>query len=118
MGTDAGTNGVFGLLLSEHYPEHVAALNSIRCEDDTLDNGVPDETLKKIVDKFKEDGIILPEGVELVYTGSDEERPGRCETPENDWVIGLGIFIRPDQYPKMHESFLGAARFWTWVTCG
>lgn len=66
-------------------------------------------------DKFQ---IVVPARAELQRTTSVENSPGRQETPCDQWVLGLGMFIRPRDWPAMDDSFYNQAQIHTWVWAG
>jgi len=62
--------------------------------------------------------IVVPEAAELWRTVSDENSPGRQETPCDEWVLGLGVYVKPRDWPAMDDSFYNRAEFHTWVWAG
>jgi hypothetical protein len=60
----------------------------------------------------------VPSGAYLVWTGSEDDRPARCSTPPEGWVLGWGLFTKPWDYPEMDASFREHAAFHEWVWMG
>ena len=129
LGTDAGICGVFGIVpraypaVAPLYTELVETLNRL-CDETT---GHPDEMenhesvvafVPRFCAAFAEIGIVLPEGVALLWSGSSDDRPARCETPAEEFLLGFGILTKPWEYPPMDESFRKEAQFHTWVWMG
>jgi hypothetical protein len=133
MSTSCGTCGAYGILLSE---VELPAVTEIRTRLDEIEElfalaanisdsadsveDVPEvqallEPLKKA---FREAGITVPDGAVLQWTGSDDDRPARCETVAKQWILGFGLFTRPDMYPPMDLSFIEQSRWHTWVWMG
>jgi hypothetical protein len=56
-----------------------------------------------------------PELAGLIYTGSEDERPGRCHTPPGVWLLGIGLLVFPADVPP---AFREVARWHTWVEAG
>jgi hypothetical protein len=131
MSMDAGAAGMYGILLSEVkdpaiaqiYKEFTDALAPYLEEgpsglDDITAEPLYPEFRARFVKAFEVTGITVPEEAWLGYTGSGDDRPARCATPPDVWVLGLGIFTRPDQWPTLDESFIKASEMHTWVWVG
>jgi hypothetical protein len=134
MGMDCGAGGAYGILLSNNelpaVVEIVKKLNQIVSDfpnsnqEEELDPELHYEPedypgVKELVEPlrqaFREAGINVPESADLLWTGSDDERPARCATGGEDWVLGFGLFTRPDKFPAMDPTFLEASEWHTWV---
>lgn len=68
-----------------------------------------------LVEAFALNGLVIPAGACMLYTGAEDDRPARCQTPAGEWVLGFGLLQHPDQYPVMADSFKNAATWHTWV---
>ena len=130
MGYDVGACGAYGILISGYedklgklYVEFTdaAAVAMVKREEDGFDDVIDflaDLYSNRFISAFIKIGIKVPAAARLQWTGTDEERPGRCETPPNDWVLGFGTFTNPNLYPKMDKSFIKESQWWTWVWGG
>lgn len=58
-----------------------------------------------------------PPDASLFYTGSDDDRPGRCATDSDVWILGFGLLEFPERQITNTE-FLKKADWHTWVTAG
>ena len=132
MSMDAGAAGAFGLylpqfeLLSDLYKELQNYVRRVR-NDETDDepNGEPDafERIPEFRDRFVQAflesyGITVPPGAGLIWTGSEDDRPARCATSSDEWVLGWGLLTQPWEYPEMDASFRDHAALHTWVWMG
>lgn len=109
MSMDAGAAGAFGLYLPQF--DFVAALYSefedyvTRVQDGDTDenpNGEPDgfkripefrnRSVETLLGRY---GIIVPPDAYLIWTGSEDDRPARCATPSDKWVLGWGLLTKP-----------------------
>ena len=130
MSTSAGACGAFGILLR---PVELPAVVAIREEiekiaaeydDEEMQYNSPEEypEIKAFLEPLKlalrEGGINVPDGADLMWTGSEDDRPSRCDTQAEQWVLGFGLFTRPDQFPAMDATFLDASEWHTWVWLG
>jgi hypothetical protein len=132
MSTDAGAAGAYGILLStvEDIPAVAVICKQLeeiaKREDKDGDrefnepDAVPEVTaqLGPLIQAFAEAGVIVPTGASLIWTGSEDERPARCETEAEAFVLGFGLMTRPDQYPPMPKEFLERSEWHTWVWMG
>ena len=133
MSTSTGACGAFGILIVGAWSPEVAALreqlNEVVAayeaqEGDPDDPNSPEERpevagiVAALKSAFAARGIIVPESADLLWTGSDDDRPGRCDADPNEWVLGFGLFTRPDQYPAMDPTFLENSQWYTWVWMG
>lgn len=41
-----------------------------------------------------------PPDAQLFWTGDEDDRPGRCETEANSWLVGYGLLSFPRDVPK------------------
>lgn len=130
MGYDVGAAGAFGILLSGSESEKLAETVrmlfdravEMREEDDfdieQFEDRVHDEFIVQLLRDYNDAGIVIPVGARLIYTGSEDDRPGRTDTPADQWILGFGMLTNPWHWPEMHESFRKAASFHTWVWGG
>jgi hypothetical protein len=127
MSTSAGIGGAFGLLLPEFpqvaaiYGELKLVVNQALDQEMAADPGELEGALEvlqirdRLIEAFSADGIIVPASAALLWTGSDADRLAHCATPADEWVLGLGVFTNPWDYPPMDESFRKSASFHSWV---
>lgn len=135
MGQDCGTVGVFGLLLSEYdflQPLLAEMRDFIEKKQDELGvmsdeiietNGFHEEWVPKIIDAFKANGIIVPPTCLIHPTGRDDDRPARCETQGDDFVLGWGMLTPPWEWSGLgvetwDKNFCKVANYHTWVWQG
>jgi hypothetical protein len=140
MSMDAGIGGAWGLLLSDQlvegmseagmlsfkslYQELKSYVDNVRNDPETDYTEDPDNypEINQFADRFRnllaDNGIIVPEGIALYHTGSDDDRPARCSTPHDDWVLGWGVFTSPWKFPEIHESFRKITSLHSWVWMG
>ena len=123
MSTSAGACGVWGIVLSEEnvgerwmrrlatVPHHFD--KKYDSEDDALEQFLP-----RIKAVLAQRGVVLPEGAYIAYTGSEDYRPGRCDTEAESFVVGLSIYMKPWQCPPCDESFTSIADRHTWIWVG
>ena len=127
MSQDCGAFLVFGVLLSEKQgPEMAVFLQelgdylALRADGgfDELDMTAWDSEAREVL---KACGVHAPDTARLYYTGSEDERPARCCTPSESFILGFGGFTPPLEWEKSHKasewsfSFREAAEFWNWV---
>ncbi len=132
MGVDAGAAGAFGLylpqfdLLTALYKELQNYVGLVRDgETDELPDGEPDdfERISELRNRFvealaEEYNIIVPPNAKLIWTGNEDDRPARCDTPSEEWVLGWGMLTKPWDYPAMDASFREHASFYEWAWMG
>lgn len=129
MSTACGANGAFGILLSDVKGPALGAIRKKleRIEEKYLEDVEADSPasmpavrrlLKPLRDALSAVGIVVPDGARLLWTGSDDDRPASCDTDAEQWILGFGLFTRPDKYPPMSQSFIKASRWHTWVWMG
>jgi hypothetical protein len=127
MSTSAGAGGAFGILLSA-VPEVADLYAELKFHvNDSLDanyaanadevSGLGDFKTRFIT-AFKNLGITVPDGAQLLETGKEDERPGECSTAGDEFVLGFGLFTNPWDYPVMDQSFKDAADWHTWAWAG
>jgi len=89
-------------------------------DDSTSPENVPEiqALIEPLKQAFRAAEITVPDGASLQWTGSDDDRPARCETDPKQWILGFGLFTRPDMYPPMDPSFIEQSRWHTWVWMG
>ena len=87
------------------------------CDPSEFDR-IPEFT-KRFVAAFAEKySINVPSCIHLLWTGSEDDRPARCGTPSEEWVLGWGLLTKPWDYPEMDTSFRAHASFHEWVWMG
>jgi hypothetical protein len=132
MGMDAGAAGVFGLYLPQFdqlgdlYTELQSYVKLVRNgESDEDPDGEPDafdrisEYRERLAAAFAEHyKINVPRSARLLWTGSEDDRPARCDTPAEQWVLGWGLLTKPWDYPEMDASFRQYAALHEWVWMG
>lgn len=125
MSAECGGSGAFGLLLSKYagdlgstYKWFLQKVNgtgdAASLTNDEME-AIAAPCVARLRARFREIGIDVPKGAQLIFTGYDDERPGRCQVDEEEWILGFGVFMEPWKYPPMHESFRKAAEFYNWV---
>lgn len=132
MSVDAGAAGAFGLYLPHfdrlqdlyrELQDYVKQVHDAESEDEPCDaprmyTEVP-AYQERIIQAFaSEYGIQVPPGACLIFTGTEDDRPARCATPAEEWVLGWGMFKMPWEYPEMDASFREHADFHDWVWMG
>jgi hypothetical protein len=134
MSTSCGACGAYGILLSEiDMPTVVAIrekLDKIVVDFPESDNfdleeyNTPEDYpgIKELIDPLKQafrvSGISVPEEASLQWTGSEDDRPARCNTPSEDWVLGFGLFTIPNNIPTLDKSFIKVSEWHDWVWMG
>jgi len=135
MGQSCGICGIFGLLLSNYdwltplVTEIRDAIEKLREDgqrqvDEVMDFAFEKEWKPKLIAAFKEHGINVPENCGLHDTGTEDDRPARCDTHGDDFVLGFGIITEPWYWheslgvQRWDETFRKAAGFHTWVWQG
>jgi hypothetical protein len=127
MSSSAGIGGAFGLLLSE-FPSVAAIYGDLKLYvNQALDRevaaepgeleGAPEvvQIRDRLIKAIAEDGILVPASAVLLWTGSEADRLAHCATPADEWILGLGVFTNPWDYPPMDESFRKSASFHSWA---
>jgi len=132
MGVDAGAAGAFGLYLPEYeqledlYKElqgYVKLVRDGEAEEDPdgepqdLDK-IPTYRARFISDLAEKCKIIVPPSAFMIWTGNEDDRPARCATPSEHWVLGWGLWTKPWDYPEMDASFREHAALHEWVWMG
>jgi hypothetical protein len=132
MGVDAGAAGAFGLYLPQFdqledlYKNLQGYVKLVRdSESEEAPDSEPhhldqiptyrDRFVEAFAEKYK---IIVPPGAYLLWTGNEDDRPARCDTPSEQWVLGWGLLTKPWDYPEMDASFRKHASFHEWVWMG
>lgn len=132
MGQDAGAAGAYGILLGTiGFPE-MESINSrleelitaYKDDEDGLELDEMDTSARAIaiqvelIALLKLNGIKVPDLAVLFYTGTEDARPARCDTPAESWVLGFGLFSKPNSIPRLDESFDKLSEWHTWVWQG
>lgn len=131
MGMDCGAGGAYGILLSTselpavvEIREKIDKIVADFVPDDQQEYDEPEdypgieELIEPLKQAFRDNGINVPESADLLWTGSNDDQPARCATGAEDWVLGFGLFTRPDKFPPMDPTFLEASEWHTWVWMG
>ena len=115
--------GAFGILLDERadvkelLDELTDYIGSVDIDDNHVDES---EQIPEFTERFRTalaaSGIKVPATAALHWTGNEDDRPGQTATAGNAWVLGFGLYTRPDLYPAMSESFIKESQWHTWVT--
>ena len=79
---------------------------------------VAEAFMPRFVAAFAKVGIVVPDGATILYTGDEDDRPGSGAVDADEYVIGFGLFKRPETYPKLDSSFTAVSEWHTWVTGG
>lgn len=138
MGTDYGVVAFYGVMLDDEdiklLQPAIDVMLDKREREDSGDN--PDDVLEAVLKtrKYKplRDQLYanyqipssLSKVIRLVYTGDEYDRPGRCVTPIESWL--LGVFFRdfPDRVPvamftlKPDSRWKKQADWHEWVWAG
>jgi hypothetical protein len=133
MSTSCGASGVYGILIPsepKRFPE-VAELRTKMEQylNDGDKNGTWMEKMfnspsedpkvkrfrKLFIEAFRKRGIDVPLNAKLHHTGDEDDRPARGGVAADEWVLGFGLYTRPEKYPKLSHSFLKLADWHTWV---
>jgi hypothetical protein len=127
MSTSAGAGGVFGILLPSvpqvadlyaDLKEHATQFHLENEEAGANDFPSFDEFETRFIAAFKNLGIIVPDGAQLLSTGTEDDCPAECSTPGDEFALGFGLFTPPWNYPDMDESFKRVAQWHTWAWAG
>ena len=132
MGMDAGAAGAFGLYLPQfdlldvlykELQDYVRQDRDGESDDDPYREADELERIPEFRDRFvaallETYKISVPAGAELIWTGIEDDRPARCDTPSDEWVLGWGMLTKPWNYPEMDASFREHAEFHHWVWMG
>jgi len=106
------------VVVYEEFLEKAANAKKADAFDDITTHDWYPELYARLVEAFALNRLVVPDAACLLYTGTEDDRPARCETPAGEWVLGFGLLQDPDQYPVMDESFKKEARWHTWVWMG
>jgi hypothetical protein len=132
MATDYFANVAFGVVLEDDDQAAADALyreSAARLEAEGEDGAFPSEVATRMLDdnpgflaRLREKYGSGPRAV-LIYTGDEDERPGRCSTAADDWILGVGLYgvIDPDATPPAKElplAFVRISDWHTWVEAG
>ena len=97
----------------KQYPELVGG------GDDAINEVVWQRWMGKIIPRLRDKlQIVIPEGAELWRSVGEENSPGRQETPDDSWILGFGVYVKPRDWPAMDDTFYREAKFHTWVWAG
>jgi hypothetical protein len=136
MRQSCGPVCIFGLLVSdyEYMSDIVKEMwdfvekkqNECSCatEEVVESQNFEDTWIPKIIARFAEHGISARDTCALYYTGSEDTRPARCETPAEDFVLGYGMITDPWLWHDFYDtdfwdrSFKDAATSHTWIWMG
>lgn len=132
MGMDAGACGAFGLYLPQfeqlgdlykEFQDYVEVVRDGETDEDALSDPIEFDRIPEFTGRFvaafaEKYSINVPSGAYLIWTGSEDDRPARCDTPSDEWVLGWGLLTRPWEYPEMDASFRDHAAFHEWVWMG
>lgn len=128
MSTSAGGCGAYGLLLSD-FPEVAPILEELKAAVEALDPDKEEFTddfehsdaAKEFARRFREAlsanlGVEIPVEFGLLWT--NEDHPAECDVDENEWILGMGIFTNPWNWPAIPEALREKAKFYNWAWIG
>ncbi len=134
MAFDVFPSAVYGILADEAVADRIEEMRELVEEllakekigkpedeyerfDETVDdfNRVISGNFRPWEDLLQE--LDAPKESQLMWTGSDDDRFGRCSTPPEAWIIGIGIFGFPNDI-QFSEKFKKAADWHLWATGG
>jgi hypothetical protein len=128
MSTSAGGCGAFGLLLRD-FPEVAPILEELEATVQALDPDKEEftydfansEAANELSQRFREAlsaslGVEIPTEFRLIWT--DEDHPAECTVDENEWILGMGIFTNPWNWPVIPEALREKAKFYNWAWIG
>jgi hypothetical protein len=125
MSVDVFGSAVYGVTLEEKDQEFLDELFAQVQEDqDSRDDGEFLDWLEanKPQDYEKANKIVADQGggpeASLHYSGSDDDRPGRCPTEPDTWLVGFGYLGFPKIAAKIPTEFMEKAEWHEWVTAG
>jgi hypothetical protein len=55
-----------------------------------------------------------PKDADLLWTGNDDKRPGRCDAESERWILGYGISDFPLDH-RLPAAFIKQSKWHTWV---
>jgi hypothetical protein len=119
---DYFAHAAYGVLLSLEEEEALKIDELIETadgqedEDDDLEDQVAGRRADEIETLRKKYGA--GPGADLHYTGDEDDRPGRCATAADSWVLGYGVLGFPDIAAELTAEFKSHAEWHFWVTCG
>ena len=125
MSTDYFANVVYGVQPEgPHWQAFHAKLEEAICaanEDPDNDDNHPEYILVLVRAMHPElwhavrEEASAPDDADLFYTDSEDDRPGRCDTEAEIWLLGYGLAAFPRDVP---DAFRAKADWHTWVTAG
>jgi hypothetical protein len=135
MSTDYFAHGAWGIVLSEHeaideaYKKFSSAMEEAEekyDEEEVEIDDSKDDFLHKAAQKHLR-AIVAevtarigapPPKARLLWTGSEDDQPGRCNTGGNEWILGVGMLRDPRKPLEVSNAFAKVADWHTWVTAG
>jgi hypothetical protein len=132
MAVDYFAHAVFGVELDEEDQDHLNGLYAEirdKVEEEEGDFLFVSEVCERL---HSEHPDLLPSlqekyksgpGTYLMYTGSEDERPGRCAAPAETWLLGIGMYgaLSPEPDKKkivLPDEFIWKSDWHTWVEAG
>jgi hypothetical protein len=113
--------GVYGVLPDGPFFERFLRLWAERLE--SMPEG---EDYEDVADRVLEENPELleelrgqyraPDVARMFWTGSADDRPGRCATPPEGWVFGVGLYVMHRAH--IRADFAAQAEYHTWVLYG
>lgn len=127
MGYDVFANAVYGVIPEgPFYDRFLSLVEEVReawgdGEDERYYDWeeVQDEVFKRAPDLKEElySQYQAPDDVKMIWTGDQDDRPGRCATPPDIWILGYRLGSLPLD-KAVPESFRMQAQWHTWVEGG
>lgn len=114
MATDYFAHYAYGVLLENDDAEKVLSTilkstDEFDAELDEINNG--SNLLRDLQKKYQ-----APENSVLMHTGYDDDRPGRCQTDAEEFILGFGVYDFPDIEIQMSDHYRSQAEWHSWVS--
>ncbi len=123
--TDYFAHAAYGVMLSEEHQKELEKLRE-KFESSIDEDECPSERRDRfrtwlsldsdavwLLTRLRESTDAPPEAT-LIYTGDEDDRPGRCHTEAGSWLLGAGMMDFPNQI-RFSEQFKERATWHTWV---
>ncbi len=128
MSTSYFAHAAYGVMLSDEHDAELQKLAetfeaSMSEEEQAQWQTLPPSERKDLfIDWVEEDGFLgrlrylayAPPEATLIFTGHQDDRPGRCHTEPDCWLLGAGLMDFPNEMSFSKE--IGERASWhTWV---